>query len=249
PAVRIPDTNSAGSSGPTETSRATKRVVAVHAKQAPKIVQCRAWPAYRTEVREMSRETLTGTSAISGIASVTTVPITNSEPHSMVSAERERPRSTRRRPIKQATPVAAVADAVAISQPLWSATAPAVPLVAKPKARSPIHPSRRWRFRSDTPSMASAGCAVACSSRDPCSRGCGRRRSVDGPGPRGTCDMVGSMAGTEAPHGLDDLSDEERAVLERVVDVLRRLRFGTVLLVVQDGKVVQIEMAEKIRLR
>jgi hypothetical protein len=61
--------------------------------------------------------------------------------------------------------------------------------------------------------------------------------------------MVGSMAGTEAPRGLDDLSDEERAVLVRVVDVLRRLRFGTVLLVVQDGKDVQIEMAEKIRLR
>ncbi len=61
--------------------------------------------------------------------------------------------------------------------------------------------------------------------------------------------MVGAMTGTESPRGLDDLSDEERAVLEKVIDVLRRLRFGTVLLVVQDGKVVQIEMAEKIRLR
>ena len=55
-----------------------------------------------------------------------------------------------------------------------------------------------------------------------------------------------------AEEGADDLAqltDEERAVLLKVVEVLRKLRFGTVLLVVQDGKVVQIEMAEKIRLR
>ena len=55
-----------------------------------------------------------------------------------------------------------------------------------------------------------------------------------------------------AEDGADDLAqltDEERAVLLHVVEVLRKLRFGTVLLVVQDGKVVQIEMAEKIRLR
>jgi hypothetical protein len=42
---------------------------------------------------------------------------------------------------------------------------------------------------------------------------------------------------------MDDLD-----VLLRVGDLLRRLRFGSVLIVVQDGKVVQIEMAEKIRL-
>ncbi len=35
----------------------------------------------------------------------------------------------------------------------------------------------------------------------------------------------------------------------RVVEVLRRIEYGTILLVVQDGKVVQIEMAEKFRLR
>ena len=55
-----------------------------------------------------------------------------------------------------------------------------------------------------------------------------------------------------AEDGADDLAqltDEERAVLLKVVEVLRKLRFGTVLLVVQDGKVIQIEMAEKIRLR
>ena len=47
----------------------------------------------------------------------------------------------------------------------------------------------------------------------------------------------------------DDLSDEEREVLLKVAEVLRRIEFGTILLVVQDGKVVQIEMAEKFRLR
>ena len=38
-------------------------------------------------------------------------------------------------------------------------------------------------------------------------------------------------------------------MLLRVVDILRDIDFGTILLVVQDGKVVQIEMAEKFRLR
>ena len=47
----------------------------------------------------------------------------------------------------------------------------------------------------------------------------------------------------------DELTDEEREVLLRVAEVLRRIEFGTILLVVQDGKVVQIEMAEKFRLR
>lgn len=56
------------------------------------------------------------------------------------------------------------------------------------------------------------------------------------------------------PSGKDQLaelrlSDEERLVLAKVADVLRRIQFGTVVLVVQDGKVVQIEMAEKFRLR
>jgi hypothetical protein len=49
--------------------------------------------------------------------------------------------------------------------------------------------------------------------------------------------------------GLEDLTDEERDVLLKVSTVLRRIEFGTILLVVQDGKVVQIEMAEKFRLR
>jgi hypothetical protein len=64
--------------------------------------------------------------------------------------------------------------------------------------------------------------------------------------------MVATMAEGDdrAAHAaLDALTEEERTVLLKVVEVLRKVRFGTVLLVVQDGKVVQIEMAEKIRLR
>jgi hypothetical protein len=53
----------------------------------------------------------------------------------------------------------------------------------------------------------------------------------------------------ESADDLAHLTDEERAVVVKVIEVLRKLKFGTVLLVVQDGKVVQIEMAEKIRLR
>lgn len=52
-----------------------------------------------------------------------------------------------------------------------------------------------------------------------------------------------------AIESVDDLTDEERSVLIKVAEVLRRIEFGTVLLVVQDGKVVQIELAEKFRLR
>ena len=48
---------------------------------------------------------------------------------------------------------------------------------------------------------------------------------------------------------LAALTPEERQVLLKVSEILKRLQFGTVLLVVQDGKVVQIEMAEKFRLR
>jgi len=45
------------------------------------------------------------------------------------------------------------------------------------------------------------------------------------------------------------LTTDELEVIRRVRDSLRSIRFGTVLIVVQDGKVVQIETAEKIRLR
>ncbi|MEP7060212.1 MAG: YezD family protein [Actinomycetota bacterium] len=46
-----------------------------------------------------------------------------------------------------------------------------------------------------------------------------------------------------------ELSPEEQIVLTKVADVVRKISFGTVLLVIQDGKVVQIEAAEKFRLR
>ena len=66
--------------------------------------------------------------------------------------------------------------------------------------------------------------------------------------------MTGEVGPADAPEDpvvkqLAALSPEEREVLLKVVDILRKLQFGTVLLVVQDGKVVQIEMAEKFRLR
>ena len=48
---------------------------------------------------------------------------------------------------------------------------------------------------------------------------------------------------------LAERSPEERELLLKVAGILERLQFGTILLVVQDGKVVQIEMAEKFRLR
>lgn len=48
---------------------------------------------------------------------------------------------------------------------------------------------------------------------------------------------------------LNSLSEEEQRVVRQVIEVLRKINFGTLLLVVQDGKVVQIEMAEKFRLR
>jgi hypothetical protein len=48
---------------------------------------------------------------------------------------------------------------------------------------------------------------------------------------------------------FENLSEEERAVLARVAELLREIRYGNVLLVVQDGRVVQIEAAEKFRLR
>jgi hypothetical protein len=57
------------------------------------------------------------------------------------------------------------------------------------------------------------------------------------------------MASSDAPREFEPLTQDEQEVILEVIRLLRKLRFGTVLLVVQDGKVVQIEMAEKIRLR
>jgi hypothetical protein len=48
---------------------------------------------------------------------------------------------------------------------------------------------------------------------------------------------------------FQDVTDEEWEVLLKVVHILRRTRFGTIALIVHDGRVKQIERAEKIRLR
>jgi hypothetical protein len=72
---------------------------------------------------------------------------------------------------------------------------------------------------------------------------------LPGPGRGQPCGMVAAMAADETDAALAALTDEERDVLLKVIEVLRRIQFGTILLVVQDGKVVQIEMAEKFRLR
>ena len=42
---------------------------------------------------------------------------------------------------------------------------------------------------------------------------------------------------------------ERRALLLHVDDLLQEIAFGTVVMVLQDGKVIQIETSEKIRLR
>ncbi len=65
-----------------------------------------------------------------------------------------------------------------------------------------------------------------------------RRKSRRPPAPRARASSTASTSRTT-----------RRLVLARVADILRRISFGTVVLVVQDGKVVQIEMAEKFRLR
>jgi hypothetical protein len=57
------------------------------------------------------------------------------------------------------------------------------------------------------------------------------------------------VAAGDQPDEIGPLTGEEQKVLLEVVKVLRRIQFGTILLVVQDSKVVQIELAEKFRLR
>jgi hypothetical protein len=46
-----------------------------------------------------------------------------------------------------------------------------------------------------------------------------------------------------------DLTREELSIAFRVIEALRDMRFGSVQLQVHDGKVVQIDVAEKLRLR
>lgn len=71
-----------------------------------------------------------------------------------------------------------------------------------------------------------------------------------GPEGWGRCGIVGHvMPGQDEPKDFAPVTEEEQEVLLRVIEVLRKLSYGTILLVVQDGRVVQIETAEKIRLR
>jgi hypothetical protein len=64
-----------------------------------------------------------------------------------------------------------------------------------------------------------------------------------------TADATSSQPSADEQLDALELSEEERLVLARVADIVRRINYGTVVLVIQDGKVVQIEMAEKFRLR
>ena len=61
--------------------------------------------------------------------------------------------------------------------------------------------------------------------------------------------MANEPEPTPAAGDLAALSLEEQEVLKRVAEIVRKINYGTVVLVIQDGKVVQIEMAEKFRLR
>lgn len=45
------------------------------------------------------------------------------------------------------------------------------------------------------------------------------------------------------------LPEEQRALLIHVSELLEEIAFGAVVIVLQDGKVIQIETSEKIRLR
>ena len=64
---------------------------------------------------------------------------------------------------------------------------------------------------------------------------------------RNSLRYLGVMVAKDRPvESANDLSDEETMVLLRVAEVLRRIEFGTILVVVQDGRVIQIEMAEKV---
>jgi hypothetical protein len=69
----------------------------------------------------------------------------------------------------------------------------------------------------------------------------------DRPAERAPSPEAGRSASEDAH--ADGPSAEELDVLLRIAELLRRVEFGSVLVVVHEGKVVQIEMAEKIRLR
>ena len=61
--------------------------------------------------------------------------------------------------------------------------------------------------------------------------------------------MANEPEPTTSASDLSSLSPEEQQVLLKVAEIVRKINYGTVVLVIQDRKVVQIEMAEKFRLR
>jgi hypothetical protein len=71
----------------------------------------------------------------------------------------------------------------------------------------------------------------------------GSERPAEVPPPSPASSASSWAAGADVGLSLDELD-----VVLRVGGILQRLRFGSVLIVVQDGRVVQIEMAEKVRL-
>jgi hypothetical protein len=54
-----------------------------------------------------------------------------------------------------------------------------------------------------------------------------------------------TLAKNEA--GAEVLSDSERQVIGQLLEALRSLRYGSVVLTVHDGRVVEIEKTERIR--
>lgn len=54
-----------------------------------------------------------------------------------------------------------------------------------------------------------------------------------------------------SPQTLDDLeklSEEERNLLQEVLRALRELRYGSVVLTVHDGRLVEVQKTQRIRL-
>jgi hypothetical protein len=77
-----------------------------------------------------------------------------------------------------------------------------------------------------------------------------RLRAVDSQEPDPTQqDGRGALEIPEEVLRFAGLAPEQRKLLMHVHELLGQIPFGTVVLVLQDGKVIQIETSEKIRLR
>lgn len=46
-----------------------------------------------------------------------------------------------------------------------------------------------------------------------------------------------------------EMDADSKVLLERLVEYIRGIQFGSVSIIIQDGKIIQIEKNEKIRLR